>query len=72
MNTVWNILKSIAHNEPIDQEQIQSLSSAIDSSWESYQKIPSDQKDKMRIELAQRMGCKSSDLQVCKDFIRNY
>ena len=71
-NKLWNFLKRIGHGEPVDQEQLEGISKAIERGWEAYDRIPPAKKDIMRVELAQRLGCKSSDPKECLEFIKNY
>ncbi len=36
-NKLWNFLKRIAHGEPVDQEQLEGISEALERGWEAYE-----------------------------------
>ncbi|MDB4330198.1 hypothetical protein N9948_00525 [bacterium] len=68
---IWDVFKSIAFSEPIPNTSI-NLKDAIDSSYGNYRNLPQEEKDRLCIELAQRMGCKSNEVLVCSNFIYSY
>lgn len=73
---LWNTLNALAFNQPISlkqkNEMIQNLESGISTAYSEYEKIPQAEKDQMCIRIAQRMGCKSLDVNVCSKFIFDY
>jgi hypothetical protein len=73
---LWNTLKSLATGSSLTNKQkeeiLPNLSNAISDSWKEFENIPQEEKDLMCVELAQDMGCKSSELSVCSKFIYDY
>ncbi len=73
---LWELLKKLANKEPItqvvDEKFRNDLENAISTSWQEYERIPQEEKDRMCVELAQNMGCESDDVDVCSKYIYDY
>lgn len=54
------------------KDSLKELTQSIEKSFDSYNNLPQDEKDRLCVELAQRMGCESSDVLVCSNYIYDY
>lgn len=73
---LWSILKGIASlqylSPRVKAQTLSNLQESITKSFNEYSKLSIEDKNKRCIELAQRMGYKSSDINECSKFIKNY
>jgi len=73
---LWETIQRIAEGLRIPVKQrviiLASLNNEIESSWNRYQNMPKVEKDKIKLELAHNLGCKSNDPEVCSKYIYNH
>lgn len=73
---LWSILISLSLAQIFNRRErkivLNKLRNEVNKSWEEYDRIPDHEKDRMRINLAQDMGCTKKDLKSCKEYLRNY
>ena len=70
---IWGLIQNIANGSPINSNDkkliTENIHAAIEDSWGKYQALPVDKKQSLCIELANSMGCKSTDYTVCSKFL---
>ena len=69
-----DILKKIISSQGMFSSQqketlLANIPIAIDNSYDNYSKLPQEEKDRHCVELAQDLGCQSSDVLICSNYI---
>jgi len=71
---LWGILKEITSPKKSHSERVllRNIKPALDESYLNYQKKSQEEKDKMCVDIAQRMGCRSDKISDCEKYIYEY
>jgi hypothetical protein len=73
---IWEILKSIASPKSLSRYEQSTLlvnaETSIQEGFNGYNKLPQEEKDRLCINLAHKMGCDSDDVLICSNYIYQY